>query len=54
MSAPQVGIIMGSSELPEVLGMADRVMVMRRGLVQAVLPREQATPERVVSLATDA
>ncbi len=49
-----VGIIMVSSELPEVLGMADRVMVMRRGLVQAVLPREQATPERVVSLATDA
>ena len=49
-----VGIIMVSSELPEVLGMADRVMVMRRGLVQAILPREEATPERVVRLATDA
>ncbi len=49
-----VGIIMVSSELPEVLGMSDRVMVMRRGLVQAILPREQATPERVVGLATDA
>ena len=49
-----VGIVMVSSELPEVLGMSDRVMVMRRGLVQAILPREQATPERVVGLATDA
>ncbi len=49
-----VGIIMVSSELPEVLGMADRVMVMRRGLVQGILPRQQATPERVVGLATDA
>ena len=49
-----VGIIMVSSELPEILGMADRVMVMRRGRVQGILSRREATAERIIALATDA
>jgi rhamnose transport system ATP-binding protein len=47
-------IVMISSELPEILGMSDRILVMRRGRVRALLDREQATPERIVRAATDA
>ncbi len=47
-------IIMVSSELPEVLGMADRVLVMNRGRVCALLDRAEATPENVVRVAADA
>jgi rhamnose transport system ATP-binding protein len=42
-----VAIIMISSELPEVLGMSDRVMVMAEGRVTEILERSDATPERV-------
>ncbi|GAA0572985.1 sugar ABC transporter ATP-binding protein [Paractinoplanes ferrugineus] len=41
-------ILMISSDLPEVLGMSDRVLVMRRGRIVAELPREDATEEAVV------
>lgn len=47
-------IIMISSDLPEVLGMADRVLVMRRGRVRGMFTREEATSESVVRAATDA
>ncbi len=47
-----LAVIMVSSELPEVLGMADRVMVMNEGLVVGEMTREEATPEKVVGLAT--
>jgi ABC-type sugar transport system ATPase subunit len=46
------GIIMISSELPEVLGMADRIIVMCEGRVSGELAREQATPDRFLELAT--
>jgi rhamnose transport system ATP-binding protein len=46
-----VAILMISSELPEVLGMSDRVAVMREGTVVAVLDRAEATQERVLALA---
>ena len=49
-----LAVIMVSSELPEVLGMADRVLVMRRGRARAVFDRAEATPEAVVRAATDA
>ena len=49
-----LSVIMVSSELPEILGMSDRVVVMRRGRVRAVLDRAAATPEAVVHAATDA
>jgi ABC-type sugar transport system ATPase subunit len=46
-----MAILMISSELPEVLGMSDRVLVMHRGRIQAELSREEATEERVLSAA---
>lgn len=49
-----IGILMISSELPEVLGMADRVVVMCEGRVTATLDRSEATPESVMHAATHA
>lgn len=46
-----VAIIMISSELPEVLGMSDRVMVMREGRIVKELSREQASEELVMQYA---
>jgi ribose transport system ATP-binding protein len=42
-------ILMISSELPEVLGMSDRIYVMFEGRVVAEIPREQATQERILA-----
>ncbi|HWU22838.1 MAG TPA: sugar ABC transporter ATP-binding protein [Nocardioides sp.] len=47
-----LAILMISSELPEVLGMADRVLVVCEGRITADIPREQATPELVMAAAT--
>jgi rhamnose transport system ATP-binding protein len=41
-----------SSELPEVLGMADRVLVMHEGRLSDELPRETASEERIMRAAT--
>ncbi|GAA5031483.1 sugar ABC transporter ATP-binding protein [Microbacterium fluvii] len=49
-----MGILMISSELPEVLGMADRVLVMREGRITAEIARENATSENVMYAATHA
>ena len=45
-------IILVSSELPEVLAMSDRVVVMYRGEIKATLPHERAERDYVMSLAT--
>lgn len=45
------GIIMVSSEMPEVLGMSDRIVVMREGRVTAVLDRKDATQETILEAA---
>jgi len=47
-----MAILMISSELPEVLGMADRVLVVSEGRLTADLARSDATPERVMHAAT--
>ncbi|WP_374947340.1 sugar ABC transporter ATP-binding protein [Agreia sp.] len=47
-----IAIIMVSSELPEVLGMADRILVMHEGRITAELPRTEATAESVMNAAT--
>ena len=49
-----LAIILISSELPELLGMCDRIMVLREGRVTAELPAAQATQERVLYAMTDA
>ncbi|MET0977022.1 MAG: sugar ABC transporter ATP-binding protein [Leifsonia sp.] len=49
-----MGILMISSELPEVLGMADRVLVMREGSITAEIDRADATSESVMFAATHA
>ena len=45
-------IIMVSSEMPEVLGMSDRVVVMHEGRVSGVVDRADATQETIMQLAT--
>jgi inositol transport system ATP-binding protein len=45
-------IIMVSSEMPEVLGMSDRIVVMHEGRVSGVVERAEATQERIMQLAT--
>lgn len=47
-----LSVIMVSSELPEILGMSDRIMVMSEGRLVGELDRGEATPEQVVTLAT--
>ena len=47
-----VGIIMISSELPEVIGMSDRVLVMCRGEITGELSREEADQEKIMYYAT--
>ena len=47
-----MGIIMISWELPEILGMSDRVVVMQEGVIQGVLDRSEATQESIMKLAT--
>lgn len=47
-----LAILMISSELPEVLGMADRVLVMREGRLTGRFDRADATPESVMHAAT--
>jgi rhamnose transport system ATP-binding protein len=46
-----LAIIMISSELPEVLGMSDRIVVMHGGRITGLLNRAEATPHRVLELA---
>jgi len=51
MIAAGKSIIMVSSELPEALGMADRIYVMNEGKIKGVLNKEEATQEKIMHLA---
>jgi rhamnose transport system ATP-binding protein len=51
LAANGLAILMISSELPEILGMSDRIVVMHNGTVAGELTREEASPEKVMSLA---
>ena len=48
LAAEGLAIIMISSEIPEILGMSDRVIVMRDGLIAAELSRSELSPETLV------
>ncbi len=49
-----VCVVMVSSELPEVLGMSDRILVIHEGRLTGALSREEATQEKVMRYATGA
>jgi len=51
MIAAGKSVIMVSSELPEALGMADRIYVMNEGKIKGVLNKEEATQEKIMHLA---
>jgi ribose transport system ATP-binding protein len=52
LAAEGAAILMISSDLPEVLGMADRIVVMREGRTTGMLTRAEATAEGVMALAS--
>lgn len=52
LTANGVSIIMVSSELPEVLGMSDRILVIHEGKIAGELLRDEASQEKIMSLAT--
>ncbi len=49
LAAQGLAVIMVSSEIPEIIGMSDRVIVMREGRIAAELDREDITPETLVT-----
>ncbi|CZT34477.1 sugar ABC transporter ATP-binding protein [Rhizobium sp. 9140] len=51
LAAEGVAVLMISSELPEVLGMSDRIVVMHEGRVSGVLDRADATQVKIMDLA---
>lgn len=51
LAAEGLAVIMVSSEIPEILGMSDRVIVMREGRIAAELSGSEMTPERLVRAA---
>ncbi len=52
LAAKGVAVIMVSSELPEVLGMSDRIMVVREGEVRGILDGKEADQAKIMTLAT--
>lgn len=54
LAAQGMAILMISSELPEVLGMSDRILVMRAGRLTGQFSRAEATQEKLMSAATTA
>jgi ribose transport system ATP-binding protein len=47
-----VAILMISSELPEILGMSDRILVMQNGRIRGILTRQEASEEKIMEYAT--
>jgi ABC-type sugar transport system ATPase subunit len=47
-----MGVILTSSELPELLALADRIVVLAEGRLTAEFPRDEATEQRIMEAAT--
>jgi ABC-type sugar transport system ATPase subunit len=47
-----VGVLMISSDLPEVLGVSDRIIVMHEGLAVGEFSRSEATQDKIMHVAT--
>ncbi|GAA4453075.1 sugar ABC transporter ATP-binding protein [Nibrella saemangeumensis] len=54
LTASGIAVIMISSELPEIIGMSDRVVVLSQGRQTATLSKEEATPETIMAYAMHA
>ena len=54
LASQGMAIILISSELPELLGMSDRMIVLREGRISGNFGREEATQEKIIEAATDA
>ncbi|RDE32692.1 xylose ABC transporter ATP-binding protein [Parageobacillus thermoglucosidasius] len=52
LASQGVGIVLISSELPEVMGMSDRILVMSEGRITGEFSRENATQEKIMACAT--
>ncbi len=52
MASQGMAVVMISSELLEILGMSDRILVLREGRVMGEIPRQGATEEQIMALAT--
>ena len=52
LAAEGVGILLISSELPEVLGLSDRILVMRAGRLAGRFEADQASEEKLIACAT--
>lgn len=50
LTAQGVGVLLISSELPEVMGMSDRILIMHEGRLLGEMSREEATEENIMSL----
>ena len=53
LAADGAAVIMISSEMPEILGMSDRVMVMRQGRVAGIVERSEANQVELMRLAAN-
>ncbi len=51
LASEGMGVVIASSELPEVMGICDRILVMRQGRIVASVPRAEATEEKLLRLA---
>ena len=54
LAASGMALLVASSEIPELLALCDRILVMRQGRVVGELPRDRATPAEILALATGA
>ncbi|MCC6277808.1 MAG: ATP-binding cassette domain-containing protein [Oligoflexia bacterium] len=52
LASQGMAVVLVSSELPELMGLADRILVLNEGRITGELERSMATPEKIMTLAT--